>query len=186
MARGAGLIERRLAADGDTRPLVVLDARMPASAGRAGRDLLDAAVQRAAASLVLEFAGAGGCGLLLPGEQRATKVDRELISWPAAYARLAMVEGGSGTRAPALGTLTARAGAMIYVAASPVERLGTILSVPGGGATVLVVPEAELVGGHPRGVRGAARPALAVSGCQGFVLGAGRRHDRTQPEDLVA
>ena len=54
VARGAGLIERRLQADGDARPLVVLDARTPASAGRAGVDLLDAAV-RAAASLVLEF-----------------------------------------------------------------------------------------------------------------------------------
>ena len=30
LARGAGLLERRLRADGDTRPLVVLDARAPA------------------------------------------------------------------------------------------------------------------------------------------------------------
>ena len=185
VARGAGLIERRLAADGDARPLVVLDARMPASAGRGGRDLLDAAV-RAAASLVLDFARVGGCGLLLPGEQRATKIDRELISWPAAYARLALVEGGSDSRPPALSTLRSRGGATIYVAASPVERLSAILSAPGGGPILLVVPEAEIVGGHPRGVRGAARPALAVSGCQGFVLGAGSRHDRTRPQDLVA
>ena len=185
VARGAGLIERRLQADGDARPLVVLDARTHASAGRAGRDLLDAAV-RAAASLVLEFAQAGGCGLLLPGEQRATMIDRELIAWPAAYARLALVEGGSGTRAPALGTARARGGAMIYVAASPVARLSAMLSAPVGGPTVLVVPDAEIVGGHPRGVRGAARATLSVSGCQGFVLGAGRRYDRTRPEDLVA
>jgi hypothetical protein len=75
---------------------------------------------------------------------------------------------------------------MIYVAASPVERLGAILGAPGGGPTVLVVPEADLVGGHPRGVRSAARPMLTVSGCQGFVLGAGRHHGRTRPEDLVA
>ena len=139
VARGAGLIERRLAADGDARPLVVLDARMPASAGRAGRDLLDAAV-RAAASLVLDFARAGGCGLLLPGEQRATKIDRELISWPAAYARLALVEGGSDSRAPALSTLTARGGAMIYVAASPVERLSAILSVRAAGPSCSSCP----------------------------------------------
>jgi len=185
VARGAGLIERRLAADSDARPLVILDARTRAAAGHAGLDLLDAAV-RAAASLVLEFARAGGCGLLLPGEQRPTTIDRDLISWPAAYARLALVEGGSGTRAPAVGTLSTRGGAMIYVAASPVERLTAILSIPGAGPTVLVVPEAELVSGHPRGVRGAARPALAVSGCQGFALGAGRRQGRTRPEDLVA
>jgi uncharacterized protein (DUF58 family) len=185
VARGAGLLERRLAADGDARPLVILDARTHTSDGRAARDLLDAAV-RAAASLVLEFAKAGGCGLLLPGEQRATTIDRELISWPAAYARLAVVEGGSGARAPALGAATARGGAMVYVAASPVDRLSATLSIPGGGPTVLVVPEADLISGYPRGVRGAARPALSVSGCQGFVLGAGRRYDRTRPEDLVA
>jgi hypothetical protein len=62
-----------------------------------------------------------------------------------------------------------------------------MLSAPAGGTpVVLVVPEAELVGGHPRAVRGSARPTLSVSGCQGFLLGAGRRHERTRPEDLVA
>ena len=71
VARGAGLIERRLQADGDARPLVVLDAR---TATGDAAELLDAAV-RAAASLTLELARRGGCGLLLPGEQRAT-VDR--------------------------------------------------------------------------------------------------------------
>jgi uncharacterized protein (DUF58 family) len=184
VARGAGLIERRLQADGDTRPLVVLDARTPASAGRAGVDLVDAAV-RAAASLVLEFSRAGGCGLVLPGEQRPTMIDRELIAWPAAYARLALVEGGSACRAPVLGPMSGRGGAVVYVAASPVERLGAVLGTPGGGPTVLVVPEAELVSGHPRGVR-SARHTLTVSGCQGFLLGAGRRHERTRPEGLVA
>ena len=97
VARGAGLIERRLKADGDSRPLVVLDAR-----GSGPPELLDAAV-RAAASLTLEFARSGGCGLLLGGEQRVTAVDRELITWPAAYARLAMVQGGPLARAPGLG-----------------------------------------------------------------------------------
>jgi hypothetical protein len=74
---------------------------------------------------------------------------------------------------------------MVYVAASPVERLSVILGAAGGGPTVLVVPEAELVAGHPRGVR-TARPALTVSGCRGFQLGAGRRYERTRPEDMVA
>jgi uncharacterized protein (DUF58 family) len=184
VARGAGLIERRLQADGDARPLVVLDARTP-SAGRAGVGLVDAAV-RAAASLVLDFSAAGGCGLLLPGEQRPTMIDRELIAWPAAYARLAVVEGGSASRPPVLGPMSGRSGALIYVAASPVERLGAVLGAPGGGPTVLVVPDADLVSGCPRGVRSAARPMLAVSGCQGFLLGAGHRYARTRPEDLVA
>ena len=185
VARGAGLIERRLQSDGDARPLVVLDVRTASVAGHGETELIDAAV-RAAASLVLEFSTGGGCGLLLPGEQRPTMIDRELISWPAAYARLALVQGGSGSRPPMLGSMAGRVGAMVYVAASPVERLGTILSAPSGGPTVLVVPEADLVSGHPRGVRNAARPTLTVSGCQGFVLGAGRQYARTRPEDMVA
>jgi uncharacterized protein (DUF58 family) len=185
VARGAGLIERRLQADGDSRPLVVLDARTPPGSGPAAVELVDAAV-RAAASLVLDFSAAGGCGLLLPGEQRPTMIDRELIAWPAAYARLAVVEGGSASRAPVVGPMSGRTGAMVYVAASPVERLGAVLGAAGGGPTMLVVPEAELVSGHPRGVRSAARPTFVVSGCRGFLLGAGRRFERTRPGDLVA
>ncbi len=185
VARGAGLIERRLQADGDARPLVVLDARTSAGVGGDADELVDAAV-RAAASLVLEFARGGGCGLLLPGEQRATTIDRELITWPAAYARLAMVQGGPTSRPPVLGSMMGRSGAMIYVAASPVERLGAHLGAPGGAPTVLVVPEADLVSGAPRGVRNSGGATLSVSKCQGFPLGAGRRYARTRPEDLVA
>jgi hypothetical protein len=43
LARGAGLIEKRLRADGDTRPLIVLDARLPAPAIAESGELLDAA-----------------------------------------------------------------------------------------------------------------------------------------------
>ncbi|HEY6399290.1 MAG TPA: DUF58 domain-containing protein, partial [Solirubrobacteraceae bacterium] len=60
LARGVGLLERRFQAESDMRPIVVLDAR-----GNAGSEELDAAV-RAAASLTLELARRGGCGLLLP------------------------------------------------------------------------------------------------------------------------
>ncbi len=177
VARGAGLIERRLQADGDARPLVVLDSRTPSEAGPEDPDLVDAAV-RAAASLVLELARTGGCGLLLPGEQRATAIDRELSAWPPAYARLALVQGGSAARPPALAATTARTGAIIYVAASPVARLGAILTAPGSGPTVLVVPEQALTAGRPAGVRGALLATLSVSGCRGFLLGAGRELDR--------
>jgi uncharacterized protein (DUF58 family) len=183
VARGAGLMERRLQADGDSRPLVVLDARIP-SASEAS-ELLDAAV-RAAGSLVLELARRGGCGLLLPGEQRAAKIDRELIAWPAAYARLAMVDGESAarcTRGPALASTASRAGAVIYVAASPVARLAARLTATSAAPTVLVVPDGRLSGGRPEGVRGPVRTAFAVSGCRGFVLGIGPRPPRAhRPE----
>jgi len=186
VARGHGLIERRLQADGDTRPLIVLDARIPAAVGAV--ELLDAAV-RAAASLVLDLARHGGCGLLLPGEQRATKIDRELVTWPAAYARLAVVEAepdGRGGRGPALGTTATTAGATIYVAASPVDRLAARLSVLGAGPTVLVVPDRLLVGGRPAGMRGPMLPAFSVSGCRGFMLGVGRELDPPTAERTAA
>jgi hypothetical protein len=189
VARGAGLIERRLQADGDTRPLVVLDARVPATPEAS--ELLDAAV-RATASLVLELARRGGCGLLLPGEQRATKIDRELVAWPAAHARLAVVReeppGRSG-RGPALRSPLSRTGATIYVAASPVERLtgrvGPISTITAG-PTVLVVPADCLVGGRPPGLRGPMRPAFVVSGCHGFALGVGRGVSRPVAERPMA
>lgn len=175
VARGAGLIERRLQADGDSRPLVVLDARLRSAPGAS--ELLDAAV-RATGSLVLELARRGGCGLLLPGEQRATKIDRELIAWPAAYARLAVVEAQSGARAargPALASTASRTGAMIYVAAAPIEGVVARLTAAGFGPTVLVVPDRGLAGERPPGVRGPMRAAFAVSGCRGFILGIGPR-----------
>jgi uncharacterized protein (DUF58 family) len=183
VARGAGLIERRLLPDGDNRPLVVLDAR--AASPSAPSELLDAAV-RAVASLVLEFARSGGCGLLLPGEQRATAIDRELSAWSAAYARLALVQPVAGSRAPALGPTAGRIGPMIYVAASPVPRLAALLSGPGRGLTVLVVPNQVLAGGRPPGMRGHMVATLDVSGCRGFLLGVRREVRPAESEASVA
>ncbi len=184
VARGAGLIERRLQADGDARPLVVLDART--TDPDAPLALLDAAV-RAAASLALDLARRGGCGLLLPGEQRATSIDRELLRWPAAHARLAMVVWDPPTqaRAPNLGPAAGRLGATIYVAAAPTPRLTAVLTAPGRGQSMLVVPLAQLADGRPRGMRGRMLATLDVSGCRGFRLGAARVHQRPEPESTV-
>lgn len=179
VARGAGLIERRLRADGDTRPVVVLDPR-----GGGPPELLDAAV-RAAASLTLELARAGGCGLLIGGEQRVTPIDRELSTWPAAYARLALIEGGPLARAPNLGSSGARLGAMIYVAVRPPERVAALLS-SGQGPVVLVIPQQSLADGRPRGVRGRMYASFEVSGCRGFLLGARRERDRVRARDTSA
>jgi uncharacterized protein (DUF58 family) len=169
LARGAGLIERRLLADGDSRPLIVLDSRVSGSLARPTQpELLDAAV-RAAASLVLELARGGGCGLLLPGEERPTSIDRRLVSWPAAYARLALVKGETRSEGPALRPLGTRLGPMIYVAAEPRERWPA--SVTQGGLTILVVPNQRLTGGRPHGVPEPMAAILEVSGCVGFRLG---------------
>jgi uncharacterized protein (DUF58 family) len=171
VARGAGLLERRLQADGDSRPLVVLDAR-----GGEATAQLDAAV-RAAASLALEFARGGGCGLLLPGEQRPTIIDHELTSWPPAHARLAVVES-RGARAPALGPVGSRVGPMIYVAVRTPVRLAGVASGAMLAPVVLVVPTATLSGGRPPGLVGPALPVLEVCGCRGFQLGLRRPAER--------
>jgi uncharacterized protein (DUF58 family) len=161
LARGAGLLERRLRAESETRPLVVVDARCSGPT-----EHLDAAV-RAAASLVLELGRRTGCGLLLPGERRPLEVEPDLSAWPVAHARLAMVEGGPETRAPALAP-GIRSSQVLYVAASPLARLPVGLTAAGVRAAVLVIPR-PLVGqaGHDA--------SFEVAGCIGFVVGAGRR-----------
>jgi uncharacterized protein (DUF58 family) len=161
LARGAGLLERRLRADTETRPLVVVDARCDGPP-----EHLDAAV-RAAASLVLELGTRAGCGLLLPGEFRPLEIEQDLIAWPIAHARLALVEGGPETRAPGLAP-GARSAQVLYVAAAPHARLPAGLAGAGVRAAILVVPKA--VATQPRH-----EASFEVAGCLGFVVGAGRR-----------
>ena len=147
LARGAGLLERRLSPDRDARPLLVLDAAVPAPA-----EHLDAAV-RAAASLCVELARVGGCWLLLPGERRARRVAPDLGSWPAAWASLALVRSGAE---PVHAALAARAGPAVYVAAG--------LPAPPGSGPLVVAP---IVAGGP----GGARPVFEVAGCRGYLVG---------------
>jgi uncharacterized protein (DUF58 family) len=158
LARGAGLLERRLQPDGDTRPLIVLDAR-----GSGPIEHLDAAV-RAAASLSLEFARRGGCRLLLPGERRTVTIEPDLSNWPGVHARLALVQGGPGARPPILGP-AARLGALFYVTPQASERLPAALNAAGSDASALVIPASVAS-------RTAGAPSFTVSGCHGYVLGA--------------
>lgn len=158
LARGAGLLERRLQPDADTRALIVLDAR-----GSGPPEYLDCAV-RAAASLTLELARHGGCQLLLPGDRRALAIETDLIGWPGVHARLAMVRGGPDAHAPLLGS-GSRLGPVFYVAAQTFERLPAALSGTGAPATALVLPA-------PLRPRATGEPSFEVSGCRGYVLGA--------------
>jgi uncharacterized protein (DUF58 family) len=161
LARGAGLLERRLEADGDTRPLVVLDNRCPGPA-----EHLDAAV-RASASLVLELARHGGCSLLLPGERRPMDIDPDLGSWPGAHIRMALIDPAPERQVPALAA-GARRGRLFYVAAQPTDRLPANIAAGCDGIGVLVLPTPLAEGlGLPAG--------FEVAGCRGFVLGARSR-----------
>ncbi len=161
LARGAGLLERRMRADRDSFPLVVVDARCSGEP-----EHLDAAV-RAAASLVLELAGHGGCGLLLPGERRALEVERDLSAWPGVHARLALVEAAEEGQAPRLAP-GSRLGRLFYVAAQPLDRLPPALMSGARMAGVLVLPRPLATG--------VSQPAsFEVMGCRGFVLGGRQR-----------
>jgi uncharacterized protein (DUF58 family) len=167
LARGAGLLERRLQADGDTRPLVVLDARGAITS----EDQLDAAV-RAAASLILELARRGGCRALLPGERRAGVVDADLTGWPGIHARLAVVEGGPNSRAPVLAP-GAKLGPVLYVAAQPLERIPPAISAQATAGCVLVLPRTAT----------AQSPGAAifdVAGCRGYAIGMRARAARVR------
>lgn len=149
VARGAGLMERRLIAEADSRPLVVLDPRNPASP-----EALDQAV-RAAASLVRHFAKRSGCALLLPGDRRAQVVESDLAAWPTLHVRLALLDDQSG---PSLAAAQNRRGLIAFVAARPVDRAPRGLGrTPGG--LLLVFP-----GEIPN-----RRAVLEVAGCRGYI-----------------
>jgi uncharacterized protein (DUF58 family) len=153
LARGAGLLERRLQSDGEELPLIVLDCRGE------DPDLLDDAV-RACASLTLELGRRRGVRVLLPADRRPVVVGTDLGAWPAVHARLALVGGGG--HAPAVSQRLGARGAagVIWVADRRPRRLAAV--------SVLVLPEA-LAAPAP------AQPSFSVSGCRGFLLEARMR-----------
>jgi uncharacterized protein (DUF58 family) len=153
VARTGVMVERRLVAEADARPLVVLDPSNPPD-----EKALDNAV-RAAASLVVHLARrAHGCSLLLPGQRRPTDLDGELRGWPSLHARLALLEAREG--APASRRLE-RSGAVFWVSAGG----GSLPpGVKRGGGSFLVTPV-------PIEHR---NPSFTVAGCSGYRLGSVR------------
>lgn len=149
-ARSGELYERVLRADSDTRPLVILDPR-----GRI-QDDVDAAV-RAAVSLCVALARAGGCALLVPGDRRATPVDPTLAGWPHLHARLALVTAAS---VPSLAGISGRSGPVVYVAGRRLTRPPRVLAHAPGGGRILVVPSP--IAGR--------RALFTVAGCHGYEL----------------
>jgi uncharacterized protein (DUF58 family) len=154
VARTGEMIERRLVAGGEPRPLVVFDPR-----GTSNRDHRERAM-RAAASLCVELARSGGCELLVPGERRPLAIDPALRAWPEAHVRIAVADPDAGPMMPA--GLTAAA--VLWVTAgrslpSSLRRLraGSFLITPSGSR------------------RGA---AFRVSGC--FAYPATARADRSR------
>jgi uncharacterized protein (DUF58 family) len=160
VARTGEMIERRLTADVDSAPLVVLDPTRPAS-----EEALDMAV-RAAASLCVHLGRAGGCAVLLPGDRRPVEIGKDMGAWPAVHARLALVEADAGVPAMARAP---RGGAVFWVTATAAHRIPRTLDRLTAAARYLVTPSP--LPGY--------RAAFGVAGCTGQLLdrarGAGRR-----------
>jgi uncharacterized protein (DUF58 family) len=109
VARTGELMARAFVAEAESRVLVVVDARVPAS-----EEALDRAL-RAAASLCVHLARSGGCELLLPGEARPHPIGAALEYWPALHVRLALVRAGTQTASSAWRGL---ARSIVYVTAA--------------------------------------------------------------------
>ena len=114
LARGAGLLERRLRADADTRPLVVLDTRCSSPDSPA----LDAAV-RAAASLTFHLARRGGCGLLMPVTAARIEIDPDLACLAGRPRPARRCRGRVRRARPPASPRARGCGRIFYVAAEP-------------------------------------------------------------------
>jgi uncharacterized protein (DUF58 family) len=156
VARTGEMLERRLVAELDSAPLIVLDPSAPDS-----EEALDKAV-RAAGSLCVWLAHDGGCSILLPGDRRPIEVGHDLGAWHAVHVRLALVEEGP---APPPSILGPRGGAVVWVTGSDLNRAPRTLERLPAGARYVVTPRA-LPG---------ARPAFEVAGCTGCLVERARR-----------
>jgi uncharacterized protein (DUF58 family) len=154
LARTGELLERGLTGGGDSSPLVVLDR----SRGADSESLLRAV--RAAASLCLHLARAGGCSLLLPGESEVLGIDGGLRSWPQVHARLALVDPDRPVPAhPPSGGTT-----IFWVSPAGSVRAGRV-GRDRHRDGYLVTP-AEILG---------VIPAFHVAGCRGYRLASAMR-----------
>jgi uncharacterized protein (DUF58 family) len=129
VARTGQMIERRLISGGEPRPLVVFDPRGGTEPTHRERAM------RAAASICVELARAGGCDLLVPGERRPLPIDPALRAWPEAHVRIAVSDPEAGPMLPA----GMRGAAVLWVTAGrslppSVRRLrsGSFLITPSG------------------------------------------------------
>ena len=149
VARSGEMVERRLTAEADSAPLIVLDASQPPSA-----EDLDAAV-RAAASLCVHLARRGGAALLLPGDRRALTLPADLAGWGALHARLALVAAASAR--PPLARVR-RAGSVLWVSARPDPPRELARATGGQGWIVSPAGDGPVPGGEPQ---------FLVAGCTG-------------------
>lgn len=158
LARGAGLLERRLIAAAEMMPVIMLDPRCEDSAE--GLADLDKAV-RAAGSLARELGMRGGCSVLLPGLRAPVTIRPDLRALAGLQTRLALVVAEHDLRRrPAFRPEQLSGGVLVYVRATSAGEL------PGSGDAVRssVVVEPHAGDDPPAGA------AFAVAGCSGRVV----------------
>jgi len=85
LARGAGLLERRLTDERVETPLYVVDTSGAAGSADADR------IVRAAVAEILRAARAGGCAVLLSGDDALVRIGPDLRGWPDVHRRLALL-----------------------------------------------------------------------------------------------
>ncbi|MEA2401464.1 MAG: hypothetical protein QOK00_1867 [Thermoleophilaceae bacterium] len=156
VARRGEMVERRLVAELDSAPLIVLDPSVPDD-----EEGLDKAV-RAAASLCVHLGRAGGCAILLPGDRRPVEIGHDLAGWSSVHARLALVESGP---APSGAVVGPRGGAVIWVTGAGLASAPRSLERLPAGARILVSPS-PLAG---------VRTLFEVAGCTGCLVERVRR-----------
>jgi uncharacterized protein (DUF58 family) len=162
LARGAGLQERQLIDALRSQPVVVVDPRI----GRTGAEseaLLDAAV-RAAASITLALARAGGVTLVLPDSRRPLPVQPNLTGWAQAHTALALLRAAAPEEAAPVLPRDGE-GPLVYVAA--VAPAG----VRWRGELVVITPIGEEADGQAPAI-------LEVSSCRGRTIHAARGEGR--------
>jgi uncharacterized protein (DUF58 family) len=160
VARTGEMIERRLVAGGEPRPLVVFDPRGAADPSDRERAM------RAAASLCVELGRSGGCDLLLPGERRPFTIDPALRAWREAHVRIAVSDAQAGPVLPS----GLSGAAVLWVTAG--EALPASLRRLRAGSFLIT----------PKGSRRTS--AFRVSGCFGYPIGA--RSERPERRRRVA
>jgi uncharacterized protein (DUF58 family) len=154
VARTGEMLERRLIAGGDPRPLVVFEPR--GAADRAERER----AMRAAASLCVALARAGGCDLLLPGERRPLTIDSALRSWPEAHTRIALADPRAG-----VGSAGGLRGAVVFWVTAGRALPASVRRLHPGSLLIT-----------PHGSRKSA--SFRVSGCFAYPAGASARRAR--------
>jgi uncharacterized protein (DUF58 family) len=85
LARGAGLFERRTCDERDEAPVYAVDTTGARDTGEVDH------IVRSAVAHILRCARAGGCGVLLPGDDSPVAIGPDLRAWPAVHRRLAVL-----------------------------------------------------------------------------------------------